>query len=235
MQRAGVGLVLVLICAGWAAFALRQPQAALEPVTPAPAPAFPALDATYEVLDRAVSPSGTQEAFAAFRRGQSAGVFVRDRGEREPRALWVPPQPNGQLRERTSWPVSLAWAPDGEHIAFLVLTHKGDLKQVRRAEVALWSVPLGGATPQEFQDDLGACYCLQFTPCAGVGPQTRPPSRSLCPTAPRARNLRCRQLHDRHTSMRGFLVPIQRAASSASSPVRAHAKGVDRTERRVTR
>jgi hypothetical protein len=164
MQRAGVGLVLVLICAGWAASALRQPQAALEPVTPTPAPAFPSLDATYEVLDRAVSPSGTQEAFAAFRRGQSAGVFLRDRGEREPRALWVPPQPNGQLRERTSWPVSLAWAPDGEHIAFLVLTHKGDLKQVRRAEVALWSVPLGGATPQEFQDDLGACYCLQFTP-----------------------------------------------------------------------
>ena len=170
MQRAGSCLALVVLVAGWAAFALRQPQAGLEPVTPVPAPAFPPLDATYEVLDRAVSPSGTQESFAALRRGLGAGVFLRDRGGQEARPLWVTPRRSTLPRARFSWPVSVAWSPDGQRIAFLVLTHRGGVNEARRAEVSLWSVTPGGASPHVLDSDLGACYCLRFTPALDWAP-----------------------------------------------------------------
>jgi len=105
-----------------------------------------------EQLHSVTEPSVYQSPLSISPDGQRLAVVVRDKGGAA-RHLTVVPAAGGEARDvlrstELSWPVSIAWTPDGQGVLFV--------KQpgTRNSKTELWLVPVNGGEPRKL--DLSA-------------------------------------------------------------------------------
>ena len=131
---------------------------------PLPAPSFAPLGEGYTVIASQVSPSGTSEAVATAREGQSDVVLVRTTDPGTSDIAWSAPAAQYLGDHNVPRPAAVAWAPDGSKIAILVALERGPVDDdPDLVDLTFLTVNPDG-TERRTLAQVGTCSCTDALP-----------------------------------------------------------------------